>query len=319
MNTKLSIIILSWNTKELLRQCLNSLVLSIKNQVLRVEIIVVDNGSTDGSVEYLKSITGITNTTKRTRVGVQHVAPAGIKGGETKVDIKIIENNMNVGFAKANNQGIKIAEGKYIMLLNSDTVVKDGAIGKLVNYLDNHQEVDIIGPKLLNNDGTPQASCGKFPSLPVVFAMLFKEHFGGSDYVRGFLKESGFVDWMMGAAIIARREVFEKTGGLDETIFMYMEEVDWFFRAKKENFRAYYLKDAEIVHQGMGSSKSGKKEPIIHIYEGLLHYYRKHQSKIELIILEILLKIKAFTALIIGWIRHDNYLIETYGQAIKIH
>lgn len=329
MDIKLSIIILSWNTPKLLKECLESILAdrylvlgdrpadgyevlgdgpraektTANTQPLSpiTEIIIVDNGSTDGSVDLVKSL------------------KLKVKNCSSKLEIKLIENKENVGFAKANNQGIKAARGEYIMLLNSDTIVKENAIGKLVNYLDEHPDIDIIGPKLLNSDGTTQASCGKFPTLPVVFVMLFKEHFGGSDYVRGFLKESDLVDWMMGAAFIARREVFEKVGGLDEKIFMYMEEVDWFYRAKKENFNAYYLKDAEIVHLGMGSSKSGRKEPIVHIYEGLLLYYRKHHSKTELIILEILLKIKAFTALIIGWIKHDNYLIETYGQAIKIH
>ena len=148
--------------------------------------------------------------------------------------------------------------------------------------------------------------------------MLFKEHFGGSKSVRFSPANSQVVDWLMGAAFIARREVFDKIGGLDENIFMYMEEVEWFYRTKKAGFITYFLKDAQIIHLGRGSSKSGKKEPIINIYKGILHFYKKHRSKAELIILEIMLKTKALLSLFIGYLKKDSYLIQTYGQVLKI-
>lgn len=294
--TDLSIIIVNWNTKELLRQCIESIVLSIKYQVLSMETIVVDNASTDGSVEEVKNL----------------------KFKIENLKLIIIENAQNYGFAKGNNIGIKQARGKYIMLLNSDTVVKEGAIGKLVDFLVKHPEIAIVGPRLLNADGTPQPNCGRFPDLPVVAAMLFKEHFGGSDFVRRSPKISCYVDWLMGAAFIARKEVFEKAGGLDEKIFMYMEEVEWFYRAAKAGFKAYFLKEAEIVHLGRGSSKSGKTEPILNIYRGIIHFYRKHRSLPEFWFLKLMLKTKAFLALMIGHLKNDRYLIETYGQAFKI-
>ena len=280
---KLSIIIVNWNTADLLKRCLGSL-------TQNYEVIVVDNGSTDGSVDYIN----------------------GLK-------IKTILNKENLGFAKGNNIGIRQAKGEYVMLLNSDTVVKQGAIEKLVGFLDEYPDFSIVGPRLLNQDNTFQANCGWFPGLWVVFLMLFKEHFGGSDSVRFSPVKSQAVDWLMGAAFVTRREVFDKTGGLDEEIFMYMEEVEWFYRTRKLGFKTYFLKEAEIIHLGRGSSKSGRKEPIINIYKGILHFYKKHRSGTEVIVLKMMLKTKALLALLLGYARKDAYLIETYGQALKIN
>ena len=318
--TKLSIIILSWNTKDLLKQCLESIMGDGKktkntrthNLTPNTEIIVVDNGSTDGSVEYLRSVI-------RDQLPVTGEKKKPITDNRSLITIKQIENKENLGFSKGNNIGIKAATGKYIMLLNSDTIVKEGALKKMIDYLDAHPEVDIIGPKLLNFDRTLQANCGRFPGLLVSAIMLFGEHWRTNRFVRWSPKKSGFVDWLMGAAFIARREVFDKIGGLDERIFMYMEEVEWFYRAKKAGFKAYFLKEAEIVHLGRGSSKSGKKEPILNIYRGLLHYYRQHRSPFSLLILRFMLKMKAAIALAIGYLKKDSYLKETYAEAIKIN
>jgi len=300
---KLSIIIVNWNTTKLLIDCLKSLEFEIRNLKFEVEVIVVDNGSTDNSVKEFENLKfDIENSFK-------------IKN----LKLKIIENESNLGFSKGNNLGVKESSGDFIMLLNSDTVVKEGAIEKLVNFLEENKNISIVGPRLLNQDGTKQANCGFFPDLKVAFLMLFKEHFGGSDSVRFSPDESCRVDWLMGAAFVAKKEVFDKTGGLDEEIFMYMEEVEWFYRTKKQGFLAYFLKEAEIIHLGRGSSTSGKKEPIINIYKGLLHFFKKHRSKTEIIILILMLKLKALLTLIIGYLKKDAYLIETYGQAFKIN
>lgn len=309
---KLSIVILSFDTKELLRKCLESvdrcLVMgdnekkTTNTQPLapNTQIIVVDNGSTDGTVEMLGE------WSKR------------IKSTTSTTGIKLLRNRENLGYARGNNVGIKEAKGQYIMILNTDTIIKPGAIEKLVKFLEGNKEADIVGPKLLNGDGTSQANCGRFPDLPVVLVMLFKEHWG-SNFVRWSPKVSQSVDWLMGAAFMAKRSVFEKIGGFDERLFMYMEEVEWFYRAKKAGFKAFFLEDSEIVHLGLGSAKSGKKEPILNIYRGLIYYYRKHKSVIELLILKILLKLKALAALLMGYFKRDRYLKETYGEAIKIN
>jgi len=291
---KLSIIILSFNTKDLLKQCLDSVVEGCRG-IDEYEVIIVDNASVDGSVEEMDKF--------KSRIK----------------NLKLIKNKENLGYPKANNQGIKEASGDYIMLLNSDTIVKDRAIFEMVQFLDSHREYEVIGPRLLNSDGSLQSNCGRFPKLPVAFVMLFKEHFGGSNFVRWSPGKSQTVDWLMGAAFMARREVFDKVGGLDENIFMYMEEVEWFYRTQKLNFKTYFLKEVEIIHLGMGSSKTGKTDPILNIYRGLLYFYKKHLSLSEVFILKLMLKIKAVFALVLGYIKSDEYLKTTYGQAVKIN
>ncbi len=294
MGIKISIIIVNWNAAALLRQCLNSLKSEIRNPKFGTEIIVVDNGSTDGSMEAIKD------------------------SRSKNYDLKIIKNKENYGFAKGNNIGLKRAHGDYIMLLNTDTIVKERAIEELAMFLDEHPEVSVVGPRLLNQDSTPQANCGWFPGLRVSFLMLFKEHFGGSDLVRFSPEKSQKVDWLMGAAFMARREVFDKIGGFDERVFMYMEEIEWFYRANRAGFFAYFNREIEIVHFGRGSSKSGKKDPIINIYKGLLHFYRVHRKPTEVLALRIMLKTKAGISYVIGVVKNDQYLKETYGQAFKI-
>ncbi len=241
----LSIIIVSYNTRELLEKCLDSVIKSLSRhpdpakggaggQDLPTEIIVVDNHSQDNTVTWLKKY--IKASAKiRSKIGV---------------DLSLIVNNDNLGFAKANNQGIKIARGEYILLLNSDTIVKNGALGKMVSFMEERKEFAILGPKLLNADGTPQPSLGKFPTLPVVAAMLFLEHFLPASFlrVRGSPKNEREGDWVMGAALLLRREVYEKIGGLDENIFMYMEEADLTRRIRQLGFKTAYFHKMQIIH-----------------------------------------------------------------------
>ncbi len=359
----LSIIIVSYNTRELLEKCLDSVIKSlasshfksnqekILNQVQDdanrnrhpdssgrhpdpshrhpdesqdlslAEIIVVDNHSTDGTKEYLKEIQERRNLAASGGRNLSRQGRDEIKISRSKFpNFKVIFNNDNLGFAKANNQGIKIAEGKYIMLLNSDTIVKDRALEKMVSFLEKRKEFAILGPKLLNADGTPQPSLGKFPTLPVVAAMLFLEHFLPASLlrVRWSPKNEREGDWVMGAALLLRREVYKKIGGLDENIFMYMEEVEWCFRAKKAGFRVYFYPQAEIIHLGRGSSKSGKKEPILQIFRGLIYFYEKHQPSWKKEILLFLLKLKANLSFFLGILTGNSYLKKTYGEAKKI-
>jgi GT2 family glycosyltransferase len=287
---KLSVIIVNYNTKTLLRQCLKS-VISHQSSVISYELIVVDNSSTDGSVAM-----------------VEKEFPS----------VKLIKNKENLGFAKANNQAIRFAQGRNILLLNSDTVVYKGALDSMVEFLDNHPEVGVVGPKLLNEDKTAQPSAGRFPSLPVVIVMLFKEHFGGSRFVRASYDKIREVDWVMGAAMMVKKEILKKTGLLDENIFMYMEEVEWCYRIKKAGFKVYFYPQAKITHLGGASSRTGRQEPILNIYKGLVFFYEKHKSGWEEFILRILLKIKAFLAYVLGLITNNQYLKETYAQAYHL-
>jgi len=281
---KVSIIILSWNTKQLLRNCLKSL----KGMV--VEIIVVDNGSTDGS-------------------------PAMV--AKEFPQVKLIRNKKNLGFGAANNQGMKAAEGDYLLLLNSDTVVKDEAPLKMATFLAKHPEAGAVGCRLLNSDGSLQPSAGPFPDLKVSVVMLFLEHWL-KNLTRASFSKITEVDWVMGAALMVRREVIKKTGWMDEGIFMYMDEVEWCYRIKKAGFKVFFYPEAEIVHLFGGSSKTGRRAPIVNIYRGLIYLYKKHYSNWQLKILKFMLKLKAREALILGWLTNNHYLKQTYAEALKI-
>ena len=280
---KISIIILSWNTKALLRDCLKSL----KGDE---EIIVVDNASTDSSPQM-----------------VQKEFPK----------VKLILNKKNLGYGAANNQGIKVAQGDYLLLLNSDTVVKKDAPLKMATFLAKNPKAGVVGCRLLNPDGTLQPSAGPFPSLRVSFVMLFLEHWG-KNLARASFPKTTEVDWVMGAALMFRREVIKKAGVMDEGIFMYMDEVEWCYRIKKAGFKVFFYPEAEIIHLFGGSSQKGRETPILNIFRGLIYLYQKHYSPHQLKILKFMLKLKAGAAWLLGKSTGNTYLIKTYAQAFQI-
>lgn len=286
---KISIIIPSFNTRELLKACLQSL----KTDNPDYEIIVIDNGSTDGSKAMLQEFQSHNHK------------------------LKTIFNQKNQGFGQANNQGIKIASGDYLLFLNSDTLVKDQAPFKMVKFLEDNPQAGMVGCRLLNKDGTYQASAGPFPNLWITFIMLFAEHWLG-DLVRGSFAQKKEVDWVMGAAMMVRKEVIDKAGLMDESIFMYMDEVEWCYRIKKAGFKVMFYPGAEIIHLFGASSRAGRTDPIVNIYRGLLYFYKKHYSPLSVFILKIMLKLKARGALILGFLTNNRYLKQTYVQALEI-
>jgi len=293
MKSILSIIIVSYNTRKLLKNCLDSVFKDLKDGSRRLvaEVIVVDNHSRDDSIMMIKRFFPQT---------------------------KLILNEKNLGFAKANNQGIKKASGEFILLLNSDTVVHPGVLLKMVNFLKSRPGAGAIGPKLLNPDGSNQPSAGCFPTLLISAVMLFKEHFKPTPQVRGSFAKIKKIDWVMGAAMMIKKKALEEAGSLDENIFMYMEEVELCYRLKKAGWQVYFYPHAEITHLGRASSKTGKKEPILNIYKGLLYFYKKHRTKGELMLLQLMLKIKALLSWLLGVLIGDKYLKETYGQAFSL-
>ena len=291
----LSIIIISYNTKETTLSCLRSVVKSLRNSPIKYEILVVDNASTDGSLEEIQNFKLKT---------------------QNKFQIQIIQNIQNVGFARANNQAVKLAVGNHILLLNSDTVVIDDAIPCMYNFFVQNTRVHFLGPKLFNQDMTPQASSAPFYTLPIVFAALFLkgDHWGVS---RSSPDKTIETDWVSGACIMTKKEYYDKIKGFDEGIFMYMDEVDLLYRAKKAGFNTYFYPQAHFIHLGSSSSK-GKTYPILQVYKGFLYFYRKHYSHLSLILLKIMLQLKALIALIIGYIIRNEYLKKTYAEAFKL-
>jgi len=291
---ELSIIIISYNTKKITEDCIKSIEISLRRSSLIYEIIFVDNASTDGSVEKIEN------------------------GGLRMDNVKIIKNTRNVGFAKANNQAVHEANGDYLLLLNSDTVVLDNAIEKLLLfYRRNELTIHFLGGKLLNKDRTPQASCGPFYSLPVIFGALFLkgDYWGLTRYSPNTVKE---VDWVSGACILTKKEYYIALDGFDENIFMYMDEIDLLYRAKQKGYRVFFHPEAEFIH--LGSASSGERTyPILQVYRGFIYFYRKHHdSKQSVFLLKFMLQLKGWIAIIIGKCTHNSYLIKTYEEALKL-
>ncbi|PIV09832.1 hypothetical protein COS31_00540 [Candidatus Roizmanbacteria bacterium CG02_land_8_20_14_3_00_36_15] len=291
---ELSIVIVSFNTKKITQDCLQSINRSLMNSEINYEIIVVDNDSQDGSHELLTTMSK-----------------------EKDSHLVYFQSGKNLGFGKGNNFGVKQAKGEYILLLNSDIIVLNQAIKKLYDfYLSHKKNVHFLGAKLLNKDLTPQRSVCRFFSLPVIFATLFLK----GDYwglTRSSPNKFQKADWLSGACIMTKKNYFQKLGGFDEKIFMYMEEVDFLYRARKIGLSTYFYPQSQFIHLGSASSQ-GKTYPILQVYRGFLYFYNKHYSPLALFLVKLLLKLKAVIAVIIGKATNNQYAIQTYEQAFKL-
>lgn len=284
----LSIIIISYNTKEITKNCLDSVFASLAEAPFTFEVIVLDNASKDGSAQML----------------------------EKDKRIRAVISKDNTGFARGNNIAVKQAKGSHLLLLNSDTIVLDNAIGKLWDFYAKNPQAHFLGAKLLNRDMTPQASAAPFYTPPVVFAALFLK----GDYwglTRSSPDKTRRVDWVSGACILAKKEYYDSIGGFDEGIFMYMDEVDLLYRAREKGHLTYFYPEARIIHLGSASSK-GKTYPILQVYRGFLYFYRKHYSGLELTTLRIMLQLKALVSIIIGYATNNSYLKNTYEEALRV-
>lgn len=274
---RISIIILSWNTKELLRQCLESIYEDIGGYKIDInrykfEIIVVDNGSSDGSVEYLKAQSAERKTTAQ------------------KLKLKIIQNERNLGFAKGNNQGIKAAKGKHIMFFNSDTIAKKGALKRLTEHLDKNPGVGAVSPLVLNQDGSIQKDpCYlKFPSPLLTFFYYNKilRRLALNFFPQILFSAAGFeksieVDQLPGAALMARKNVLDKIGGFDEDYKLYFEDTDLSWRIRKLGWKLMVVPQAKIIHLGRKSiepviKKTGIEKLYFLNFSSLFLFCRKH-------------------------------------------
>lgn len=291
----LSIIIISFNTSVITKQCLESIVASLKEVTFKTEIIVLDNDSKDDSIAMLH----------------------GFKKQST-LPMKVIESKENLGFSRGNNAAVKHATGRFLLFLNSDTEILDDAISSLYSFFTSDLNTyAFVGPKLIEKDGkTPQASAGHFYTLPVVFAALFLrgDYYGLTRFSPRFTKK---VDWVSGACFMCKKSDFEKLGGFDEAIFMYMEEIDLLYRAKQEGLMTGFYPNSRIIHLGSASS-NGRSEPINQVFKGFLYFYKKHTSRLQLQVLRIMLQFKALVCVALGIVTHNEYLKKTYAQALGI-
>ena len=287
---ELSIIILSYNTKELTVSCIEAILNEYKKELeeKNFEIIVVDNNSSDNSVSAIGKIPGVVN-------------------------LKIILNKENLGFARGANIGAKTAKGSYLLFLNSDTEILDRNFLEMVKFLEHDEKAAILGGKLENSDGSAQASAGKFYTLfNLVIMLLGLERFG---FLRSSPNKIKKVDWVSGACMMVRQDLFSKLSGFDEKLFMYMEDMELCFRAKKLGFLTYFYPDIKLRHKTLGSSN--RTFAIINIYKGILHFYSKHKSSFEYSIAKTLLLTKSAILILIGILTLNSALRDRYVKAIR--
>jgi len=252
-----SVIIVSWNTQDILRNCLRSIYEQSGDSSL--EVIVIDNASTDGSAEMVKK-------------DFQRVI--------------LIENSENRGFAAANNQGIAIATGRYVLLLNSDTIVLNNAIDKTLSFADAHPESTVVGCRVLNTDRTLQPTCFMFPSIlnmllstTYLYKLFSKSKFFGRERMtwwnRNDIRE---VDVVTGCFMLVRREAIEQVGLMDEQFFMYGEETDWCYRFKQAGYKVMFTPCAEIIHLGGQSTQKKATAMVVQLRKSILQFMKKHHN-----------------------------------------
>ena len=253
----LSICILSYNTCDLLQACLQSLFASIVS--ISIEVLVVDNHSTDGTLEMLRS---------------------------EFPDVRCMKNPDNLGYTRAMNQGLRSAVGRYLVQLNPDTIVQPAAFDKLHEFMEAHPAVGIVSPKVLNSDGSFQYQCRRSAARPWDVVSYFtglwrlfprNPIFGRYLMTYKDVDEIHPAEAVSGSCMVIRRDVVDQIGYLDEAFFAYQEDTDFCFRARQKGWQVYYAPVASIIHYGgHGGSRNQPYRAIIEWHKSYLRYYRKH-------------------------------------------
>jgi N-acetylglucosaminyl-diphospho-decaprenol L-rhamnosyltransferase len=285
LSCDVSIIIVSWNVADLLHTCLETVFassLSFDEQTevdYRAEVIVVDSASSDHTLDVVRDFP----------------------------QVKLFAQDENVGFTRGNNIGFEQARGRYLFMLNPDTEVVGDAIAGMIAYMDAHAEVGILGPQTHNTDGSYQSTKRRFYNTRTLFTeSTWLQSFAPKTWLDDFYAEDvaqdaiAPVDWVQGSALMARREVYEQIGGLDEGFVMYAEEMDWCTRAKNAGWQVVYWGAGIIVHHGGKSSEQIGAFKHIHFQTSKIRYCRKHHGQMMAHFL------RAFLWLGYGW----QYLIE---------
>jgi GT2 family glycosyltransferase len=295
------IVIVNWNTREILRNCLRSVYEQTRE--INFKVVVVDNASSDGSAEMVKKEFSQAN---------------------------LISNSDNRGFAAANNQGMKVAQGRYILLLNPDTIVLDGAIQKSVAYADDHQDIGVLGCQVWLNDKEIQQTCFSFPS---VYGLIAQEmglrHLFPRAGVFGREKMVGWnrdtereVDVVSGMFVLVRREAIEQVGLMDEAYFVYAEETDWCFRFKRAGWKCAFTPTARIIHLDGGSKSTDQISVRMFVQQqkSLLIFYKKQRGLLSWIVAKIvyifsmLIRYAIFVILLL--FQRDNKTLEKAAQSL---
>lgn len=289
----LSICIVTLNAQQYLRNCLES----IKSQTgnLNYEIIIVDNASTDNTLEMLK---------------------------ENYPEIKVIVNKQNLGFTKPNNQAIRISKAeKYILLLNPDTILYESSLQNLVDFAEQHPDAGIIGPKVLNDDGTFQKHCKRGEGRPwetftyfLGLSKFFPEVKFFSGYLQTHLNENltHEVPAISGCCMLIRRATLDTIGSLDEDLFAYQEDTEYCVRARKAGWKVYYTPSAHITHLGgKGGSRAQPYKAIYKWHHSYYIYYNKHLAKDYFFLFNwfyyLVMLLKLCLTLLINLFRREKY------------
>lgn len=249
----LSIVIVNWNTRLLITQLLMALLTDCTEEV-SLDIVVVDNASTDGSATIV---------------------------AERFPQVRLVCNAENVGFARASNQGIAVTRECYVLLLNSDVVVPSGTMRGLVDFMDTHKDVGACSPRLMTANGDPQAyAFGDDPTLVYLIRRGYNRLLRNRPLHDWGISHVVDVDWVSGACLLLRKDVFSHVHGFDEAIFMYFEDVDLCLRIRKQGWRVCYVPDFQAIHLG---GESLKQNPTARkAYEqSLKYFYHKHYSPIS--------------------------------------
>jgi GT2 family glycosyltransferase len=255
---KLSIVIVNYHHSHLLGGCLESIYLTVKEA--QFEIILADNSFRDDGLE-----------------AVLKCFP----------EIRLIDNLKNIGFARANNQAAKIATGDFLLFINPDTIMTQGAIQTMLDYLCSDLTIGVLGPKVLNLDGSIQYSCRKFPTI---WSGLFNRYslmtrlFPNNHYSKDYLmldydhNSTRSVDWVSGCCMMIPNSIFIKANGFDENYFLFIEDVDLCKTIQKEGYRVDYFPDAKIYHKISSSNSKSAPQTIIKRHQGMIYYNQKHHK-----------------------------------------
>lgn len=281
----ISIVIVSWNTRDLLLQCLRSIQDPAVTEGVPIEVIVVDNASKDGSAEAARAITGV----------------------------DVLPLRRNLGYGPANNIGLEKANGKYILILNADTILQPGCLRQMKEVADSKPRAGIVSPRLLNEDGTIQEAAFRFPTLAMAAIDLFPLPAWVPGRVRNKLATSVLngrytieqlgnqpfkIDHALGACMLLRREAYQECGAFDSRIFMYSEEIDLALRYAKGGWECWQVPAARVVHLGGRSTSQAPVAMQRELWRSRLYLYDKHRSRAATLALAFLLFVAQVVALL---------------------
>jgi len=289
---ELSIVILTYNSSSYIFSCLESIFNLYKKEVKSgsFEIIVVDNESKDDTEDKVyefkrKYFEGVT----------------------------FIQNGGNLGFAAGIDRGMENVKSKYSFFLNPDATISNRGLIKMIEYFKSHPSVKVLGGRLVDFSGKSELSAGKFMNaFRLVGWMLGLENVLQYRYAPKKIKK---VDFVSGGAMMVDTQYFQKSHGFDQNFFMYVEDMEFCYRVKKNKYQVYYFPQLEVRHKGQGSSNSSFA--YVNIFKGFYLFHKKHSSKIVLFFVQLILFLKCIIAIVVGGVTMNKTMVQTYKNALR--